>query len=174
MSISRQPVKILLTIISLGIAVFWVWALFFPPSRDNVAAVDDTSWSIRANALCQEANLQRDTLVDLRRINTVGPNALSERADIIDEATASIQKMLDDVTSQQLASPQDQKRVDTWRDIFQDWINGRIAYTAILRTGENAPFAESMVEGSPASTLIDYFAQANRMKSCGAPKDLAV
>ncbi|MEI8391603.1 MAG: hypothetical protein WCG40_03800 [Actinomycetes bacterium] len=138
-----------------------------------MAAVDDVAWTVRANAICQKANVQRDSLADLRRINTSGPNALAERADIIDKATTIIQNMLNDVTSQSLTSPEDQRLVNTWKAIFQDWIDGRITYTVVLRTGKNAPFAESMVDGSPVSAQIDYFAQENRMDSCASPKDLA-
>jgi hypothetical protein len=64
--------------------------------------------------------------------------------------------------------------MNTWKDIYQDWIDGRIDYTAVLRTGDNAPFAESMLEGGPVSDYINDFAVANRMTSCSAPMDLAV
>jgi hypothetical protein len=58
--------------------------------------------------------------------------------------------------------------------MYQDWIDGRVEYTAILRTGVNAPFAESMLEGGPVSDYINDFAVANRMNSCSSPMDLAV
>ena len=172
-SLGRRSLQVFLASICLGIAVFWIWALFFPPTKQSVAKVDDVAWTIRANEICNQANLERDKLVDLRRIDTVSGDALAERADIIDKATVIVQKMLDDVTSQVPSGVKDADLMNTWKDIYQDWIDGRIDYTAVLRTGDNAPFAESMLEGGPVSDYINDFAVANRMTSCSAPMDLA-
>lgn len=173
-SVRRRILQIFLGAICLGIAVFWVWALFFPPTKQSVAKVDDVAWTVRAAEICDRANLERDKLVDLRRIDTVDGDALAERADIIDKATAIVQQMLDDVTAQVPTGPKDADLMNTWKDIYQGWINERIDYTAVLRSGENAPFAESMLEGGPVSDYINDFAIANRMKSCSSPMDLAV
>lgn len=173
-SLGRRLLQALLGTICLGIAVFWVWALFFPPTKQNVAKVDDVAWTVRANEICYQANLERDKLVDLRRIDTVSGDALAERALIIDRATVIVQKMLDDVTSQVPTGVKDADLMNTWKDMYQGWIDGRVEYTAVLRTGVNAPFAESMLEGGPVSDYINDFALANRMKSCGAAMDLAV
>ena len=173
-SLGRRSLQVFLATICLGIAVFWIWALFFPPTKQSVAKVDDVAWTIRANEICNQANLERDKLVDLRRIDTVSGNALAERADIIDKATVIVQKMLDDVTAQVPTGVKDADLMNTWKDMYQDWIDGRVEYTAILRTGVNAPFAESMLEGGPVSDYINDFAVANRMNSCSSPMDLAV
>ena len=170
----RRPLQVFLGLVCLGIAVFWVWALFFPPTKQSVAKLDDVAWTVRANEICNQANLERDKLVDLRRIDTVSGDALAERADIIDKATLIVQKMLDDVIAETPTGPKDEVLMNTWAKIFQGWINERVEYTAILRTGENAPFAESMLEGGPVSDYINDFALANRMKSCSSPMDLAV
>jgi hypothetical protein len=155
------------------IAAFWVYAFFFA-SKEGINVLEDKAWTIRAEEICRNANLERDKLVDLRRINSVEGDALAERADIIDKATVIIQKMLDDVTTEVPTGSDDAKLTEIWRGIYQDWIDGRINYTAKLRTGENAPFAESMREGSPVSDSINDFTTNNRMKSCGAAMDLAV
>lgn len=173
-SLGRRSLQVFLATICLGIAVFWIWALFFPPTKQSVAKVDDVAWTIRANEICNQANLERDKLVDLRRIDTVSGDALAERADIIDKATVIVQKMLDDVTAQVPTGVKDADLMNTWKDMYQDWIDGRVEYTAILRTGVNAPFAESMLEGGPVSDYINDFAVANRMNSCSSPMDLAV
>ena len=173
-SLGRRSLQVFLATICLGIAVFWIWTLFFPPTKQSVAKVDDVAWTIRANEICNQANLERDKLVDLRRIDTVSGDALAERADIIDKATVIVQKMLDDVTAQVPTGVKDADLMNTWKDMYQDWIDGRVEYTAILRTGVNAPFAESMLEGGPVSDYINDFAVANRMNSCSSPMDLAV
>ena len=172
-SVARRMLQVFLGSICLIIAIFWVYAFFFA-SKEGVNVLEDKAWTIRAEEICRNANLERDKLVDLRRINSVEGDALAERADIIDKATTIIQKMLNDVTDQVPTGSDDAKLTEIWRGIYQDWIDGRINYTAKLRTGENAPFAESMREGSPVSDSINDFTTNNRMKSCGAAMDLAV
>ncbi len=171
--IRRRALQVFLGAICLIIAVFWVYAFFFA-SKEGVNVLTDKAWTVRAEEICGNANLERDKLVDLRRINSVEGDALAERADIIDKATAIIQNMLDDVTAEVPTGVGDADLMEIWRGLYQDWINGRIVYTAKLRTGENAPFAESMSEGSPVSDSINDFTTNNRMTSCGAAMDLAV
>ena len=171
--IRRRALQVFLGAICLTIAVFWVYAFLFA-SKEGVNVLEDKAWTIRAEEICRNANLERDKLVDLRRINSVEGDALAERADIIDKATAIIQKMLNDVTAQAPTGIDDKKLMEKWRSIYLSWINARINYTAKLRTGENAPFAESMLEGSPESDSINDFTTNNRMKSCSSPMDLAV
>jgi hypothetical protein len=170
---SRRPLQIFLGAICVGLAAFWVYALFFA-SKQGVNVLEDKAWTVRAEEICSNANLERDKLIDLRRIDSVDGNALSQRADIIDKATVIIQKMLDDVTAQVPTGVEDAKLSNRWQEIYQSWIKARIDYTAVLRTGENAPFAESMLEGSPESDYINDFTTNNRMTSCAAPMDLAV
>ena len=172
-SVARRMLQVFLGSICLIIAIFWVYAFLFA-SKEGVNVLEDKAWTVRAEEICRNANLERDKLVDLRRINSVEGDALAERADIIDKATTIIQKMLNDVTDQVPTGSDDAKLTEIWRGIYQDWIDGRINYTAKLRTGENAPFAESMREGSPVSDSINDFTTNNRMKSCGAAMDLAV
>jgi len=170
--IRRRALQVFLGAICLSIAVFWVYAFLFA-SKEGVNVLKDKAWTVRAEEICGDANLERDKLADLRRINSVEGDALAERADIIDKATAIIQNMLDDVTVVAPTGVGDANLMEIWRGLYQDWINGRIVYTAKLRTGENAPFAESMIEG-PISDSINDFTTNNRMTSCGAAMDLAV
>lgn len=167
-------VRILLGVISFGIAAFWVWALFFPQTKQSVAKLDDEDWTVRAEQICRNANLERDELADLRRIDEVGDGALAERADLIDRATDIIDKMVTDIVAQRPTGATDAALVDSWSAYYRQWIEDRRAYTEVLRTGENPPFAESMVDGSPISEYINDFTIANRMKPCSAPTDLAV
>lgn len=170
----RRGVRALLTVISIGIAAFWVWALFFPQSKQSVAKLDDEQWSQRAQGICREANVARDELADLRRIDDVGAGALVARADIIDRATDIIERMIDDVTAATPSGPEDVAIMNTWAEYYRQWIVDRRIYADVLREGRNPPFAESMVDGSPISEYLNDFTVANRMKACSAPTDLAV
>lgn len=167
-------VRVLLGIISLGIAAFWIWALFFPQTKQSIAKIDDGNWAVRAEQICRTANVQRDELADLRRIDEVGEGALAQRAELIDRATDIIDEMLSEIVAQQPSSATDISLVRSWETYYRQWIEDRRTYAAVLRTGENPPFAESMVDGSPISEYINDFTIANRMKPCSAPTDLAV
>jgi hypothetical protein len=167
-------VRIFLGLISLGIAVFWIWALFFPQSKQSVAKVDDQAWSVRAEQICRAANVERDGLADLRRIDDVGDGALEQRAELIDRATDIIERMVTDVTAIRPADQTDNALIDSWSGYYRQWIADRRVYADVLRNGDNPPFAESMVDGSPISEYINDFTVANRMKPCSAPTDLAV
>lgn len=173
-STKTMLVRILLTFVSVGIAAFWIWALFFPQSKQSIAKLDDESWAERAEQICRVANVERDGLADLRRIDDVGEGALDERADLVDRATDIIEQMVVDVTSSTPAGPQDVALVDAWASYYRQWIQDRRDYTQVLRAGENPPFSESMIDGSPISEFINDFTVANRMKPCSAPTDLAV
>ena len=149
-SVARRLLQVFLGSICLIIAIFWVYAFFFA-SKEGINVLEDKAWTVRAEEICRNANLERDKLVDLRRINSVEGDALAERADIIDKATVIIQKMLDDVTAEVPTGVDDARLMEKWRSIYLSWIDARVNYTAKLRTGVNAPFAESMLEGSPES-----------------------
>jgi len=168
----RNTIRALLILISLSIAVFWIWALFFPP-KESVAKLEDTDWTVRAEQICREANLARNELADSRRIDDVGPGALAERADLIDRATEIVENMVDEVSAVAPTGPDDQALVSRWVSYYRTLIEDRRDYTVVLRAGDNLPFPEAMVEGAPVSEYINDFTVANRMKACSSPADLA-
>jgi hypothetical protein len=169
----RRWVKVLLGCVCLGLAAFWVWALFFPPTKESVVMISDRSWSERAQLICREANLQRDELMDLTRITDAGEDALQRRADIIDEATIIVEQMVDEVLDVRPVDAEDARLVETWEDLYRTLIEDRRLYADELRGGTNEPFAETMIE-SPVSSYLNDFATGNRMLACKAPMDLAV
>lgn len=156
-----------------AIAAFWVWALFFPP-KESVARLDDREWASRADSVCTIANQARNALADERRIDDVGPGALAERADLIDQATSIIDEMLDTISSPIPTGTDDSALVETWLGYYRQLMKDRRAYTEVLRNGDNPPFPEATIDGAPISEYINDFTVANEMKACSAPADLAV
>ena len=169
----KTALRGLLVVISLSIAAFWVWALFFPP-KESVAKLDDTSWTARAEQICREANIARNELADSRRLDDVGPGALALRADLIDRATDIVEDMIDAVSAVDPTGPDDGALVARWVAYYRTLIVDRREYTDVLRAGDNPPFPEATVDGAPVSEYINDFTVANRMKACSSPADLAV
>lgn len=165
--------RVVLGCISVAIAAFWVWALFFPP-KQSVAKVSDVEWTQRAVVVCETANIRRNELADTRRIEDVGAGALAERADLIDRATDIIDDMIDELEATAPTIGDDRRLVETWIGYYRTLMDDRRDYTVVLRAGDNPPFPESVIDGSPISEYINDFTVANRMKACSAPADLAV
>lgn len=169
----RPWVKAVLAVVTLGIAALWVYAFFFA-SKEAVGRVDDRAWAERGELICQEANTRRGELIDTRRIEDAGPDALAERADIIDEATDIVEEMLDDLIAETPTGPDDPALVDSWMAFYRQLVDDRRAYTDVLRTGVNDPFRETAEDGAPISEWINDFAIVNEMTSCSAPLDLSI
>jgi hypothetical protein len=160
-------------LVSLSIAGLWVYALFFA-SKEAVSGLDDRAWTERAELICDDANDQRAALLDKRRIDDAGPDALSERAAIIDRATDIVEKMLDDVVSETPTGPADASLVARWEGFYRQLIEDRRAYGDVLRAGNNEPFRETAEDGAPISEWINDFTIVNQMTACSAPLDLSI
>lgn len=169
----RRWLRALLTLICLGLLTMWIYAFFFA-SKEAVGRLDDRAWTERAESICVTANEQRDELADSRRIDEAGPDALTERAAIVDEATDIVEQMLDDVTKARPSGPDDPALVARWEEFYRALIEDRRAYADVLRAGENEPFRETAEEGAPISEWINDFVVVNEMTSCAAPLDLSI
>jgi hypothetical protein len=157
----------------LALSVMWIYAFVFA-SKESVNKIDDRTWTTRAEGICQEAFQERLRLVDLRQISDSGPDALAERADIVDKATDLLERAIIEIEKVNPTDPKGLAIVPLWIADYKKLISDRRDYAELLRTGDNSPFAESMTEGLPISEKISTFAADNQMLSCKAPIDLSV
>ena len=151
----------------------WIYAFGFA-SKESVNKIDDEAWTQRAEGICKQAMQERLALADLRQISDAGVNALSERADLVDKATDTLEGAITEISE---VSPSDAKGkaiVPLWIADYKTLIQDRRDYANQLRTGVNASFSESMFEGLPISEKISTFAADNRMTSCKVPMDLSI
>jgi hypothetical protein len=155
-----------------GLAAFWVWALFFA-SKEAVNKIGDREWAQRAERICAAAQAERGELVDERRLDTDDPQMLAERAAIVDEATDIVETMLDDVVAVPPDDEKGQALVPQWEADYRTYLVNRREFTDRLRAGENEPFTEAAVDGIPISEKLEQFAGDNEMPSCAPPRDLA-
>ena len=154
-------------------SAMWLYAFVFA-SREAVNKIEDSSWQQRAERLCAAALLERLALADFRLIEDAGPDALAERAAIVDEATDILEEMVRDIAS---VSPKDDKGralVPQWLADYTTYLQDRREYANLLRSGVNEPFSETMTEGLPLSEKISTFAADNLAPSCKPPIDLSV
>ena len=160
------------TAISL-LGIMWVYALFFA-SKESINQIGDQAWQQRAESICNETAVARKELADYRLITEMGPDALSERADIVDRATAMLVDMLNQLAASTPTDAKGAELVPLWIADYRTYIADLIEYSQMLRSGVNNAFAETMIEGLPLSEKLATFAADNYMVSCKPPRDLSV
>ena len=116
----------------------WIYAFIFSP-REAVNKISDAEWQARAQEVCADANLKRAALADFRLIAVSGPEALLQRAEIVDKATAILASMIDSIESTPPTDAKGRALVPQWIADYRTYIEDRLAYTAILRQGKNLP-----------------------------------
>lgn len=166
-------VRMMLTVVVLVFAVFWIWALFFA-SKEAVNKVDDRAWAERAERICVAATEERFELTDFTRIDRPTPALMQRRADVVDEATDILERMLDDIVAVAPSDDKGQAIVPMWEDDYRTYLNDRRVYADQLRASEeNLSFYETAEGGVPISERISTFAGDNEMPACAPPFDLS-
>lgn len=169
--VRRALIRALLTVVVLGFAAFWTWALFFA-SKEAVNRIGDREWAARAESICQAANDERMELADFRTIDPGDPDLIRERAEIVDRSTDIIERMIDDVTRVEPTDEKGRAIVPEWEREYRTYIQDRRNYADQLRdSGENLAFYETAV-GIPITERLETFAGDNEMPACAPPRDL--
>ncbi len=167
-----NPWKILISIVVIGFAAFWIWALFFA-SKESVNKIGDEAWAERAQGICETADQEREGLVDMRRVDESDPAMVAERGEIVGRATDIVERMLDDVVAVAPTDAKGRALVPEWEADYRTYIENRRAFVELLRSGENGVFTENAVDGIPISEKLARFAADNLMADCAPPIDLA-
>ncbi|MFM7410035.1 MAG: hypothetical protein ACKO3L_04445, partial [Actinomycetota bacterium] len=113
MTAVRRLVTPFLIVVCVGIAAMWVYAFGFA-SKESVNRIGDPQWQQYAESRCASAKEERIALADMRKVNEVGPEALRERAIIVDKATDTLQRAIDDISAQPIADAKGQAIVPLW------------------------------------------------------------
>jgi hypothetical protein len=164
--------RVVLGVVIAGFAGFWIWALFFA-SKEAVNRFDDRGWAARAEAICVEADADREALADYREVDEDDPAMLAERGDLLDRVTDVIERMLDDVVAVEPADDKGRAIVPLWEADYRTYLDDRRQFADQLRAGRNDPFRETALDGIPISEKLETFAGDNEMPACAPPHDLA-
>jgi hypothetical protein len=151
----------------------WVYGLFFA-SKESINKIGDEAWKVKSEKICAVSEKERLALIDLRKVKDSGDNALSERSQIIDKATDSLERAVNALSALTVTDAKGQALVPLWLADYRTHISDRRAYTDDLRNGVNEPFSETVTEGLPISEKIATFAADNAIPSCAPPIDLSV
>lgn len=146
---------------------FWIWALFFA-SKEAVNKVGDTAWAARAEAICVDYDVQLRAL-EAQRIADLGA-----RADLVDESTDLLGRMLDDIVAVTPTDEKGQAIVPDWEADYRTLLADRYRYADELRSGRNVPFTETAVNGVPITERVEKFTLDNEMPTCAPPRGSVV
>ena len=163
-----------LALIGFGVfATFWIWALFFA-SKEGVNRIEDRAWVESAQSICETAAGERTALANYTRLDEGGAELILQRAEIVDEATDTLERMLNSLEALPLTGEKGQAIIPLWIDEYRTYLGDRRNYTAQLReSGENLPFYETANQ-IPISERLATFAADNEMPACKPPLDLDI
>ena len=171
---TRSVLTRTVALIGFGVfATFWIWALFFA-SKEGVNRVEDRAWVESAQSICETAADERTALANYTRLDEGGAELIRQRADIVDEATDTLQRMLNSLEALPLTGEKGQAIIPLWIDEYRTYLGDRRNYAAQLReSGENLPFYETANQ-IPISERLATFAADNEMPACKPPLDLDI
>lgn len=172
----RTWVKVLLSILLVLTASMWVYYFFFA-SEQGVYQLEDETWRLQAKPICQAAQDERAKLEDTSEgyIENPTPEQMLQRADIVDEATAIVEQMLNDIVAIPVAGENDQIRMQVFEENYRIILEDRRRYTASLRAGELVAYTETVVGGGPVSNVVTDFTagvKGNDVPECSPPGEL--
>lgn len=166
--------RIVLTVACGGIFAMWVYAFGFA-SRESFNRIGDDAWKARSEARCLIAENERFALQDLGKMNANDTAALKKKADIVETATDSLERAINDIAMDSPADAKGQELVPQWISDYRIYIQNRRQFIDKLRSASTRPyFSETEVEGVPISERIGKFARENDMRTCQPPLDLSV
>lgn len=154
----------------LAFAAFWIWALFFA-SKESVNKIGDRAWAERAEEICAAAEEQRLALASNVEFDPADRAMLDAHAEVVDQATDIVERMLDDVVAVPPSDDKGRELVPLWEADYRVFLEDRREYTARLRDGNTGPFTETAVDGIPISDKVAQFAGDNEMPSCAPPHE---
>ena len=171
---TRSVLTRAIALIGFGVfATFWIWALFFA-SKEGVNRVEDRAWVESAQSICETAADERTALANYTRLDEGGAELIRQRADIVDEATDTLERMLNSLEALPLTGEKGQAIIPLWIDEYRTYLGDRRNYAAQLReSGENLPFYETANQ-IPISERLATFAADNEMPACKPPLDLDI
>ena len=171
---TRSILSRTLALIGFGVfATFWIWALFFA-SKEGVNRIEDRAWVESAQSICETAADERTALANYTRLDEGGAELIRQRADIVDEASDTLDRMLNSLETIPLTGEKGRAIIPLWIDEYRTYLGDRRNYTAQLReSGENLPFYETANQ-IPISERLATFAADNEMPACKPPLDLDI
>lgn len=170
-TLMRRVGRLSVIVACILIGAMWVYAFVFA-SRESINKIDDADWTAQAQVRCEQAYEERSALANLERVDRDDPASLEIRAGLIEQATDSLSRMIDDIEAITPTSEKGKALVPKWIADYRTYVQDRRDYIQELREGRLPTFSESQVDSVPISERIGKFARENKMRACQPPIDM--
>jgi hypothetical protein len=167
-----RPATVLAVLFFVLLAGFWGWVWYYHLSGqgeiDMPDRLDDLSWTVEADQICEAAEARIAALPGAH-------NAASadDRADVIEIATGEIETMLVELEAiVPTGASRDARITSAWLDDYRTFVDDRYRYAETLRVDPGARFLVTEKQGRYITAPIDRFARVNEMEGCMAPEDV--
>lgn len=158
-----------LTVVAVLVMVgFWAWILSGAPRRANPDRVADRRYVASLAGRCRAAGRSIDALPAAADTRTA-----AERADVVDQATSILTRLVDRIEGDAPRSGDDAKRITGWVRDWRIYLRDRREYASRLRVDEQTKFLlDPNRAGDPIDRPIKNFADINDMPACDPPGDV--
>lgn len=166
---SSRVWRILAVVAALAMALFWIWILAGGPRKANPDRLDDRAYASQAEQRCQVLLRELKALPQAQAIDSA-----TERADVLDRATAMATSTVDDLEAAAPRTGDDRVRLEGWLGDWRQYLGDRTDFATRLRADPDARFFVSENERlrDPVDKTIEVFADVNDMPSCATPGDV--
>lgn len=160
--------RVVVVVVILALVGFWAWILAGGPSRDNPDRLEDRAFVERTHARCQQLRTDLQSLPNAEFLDTA-----TERAEVLDDATAMVSETVDDIEADAPTDGDDATSTRGWITDWRLYINNRSDYAQRLRSDPSARLLldESRL-GDSVDRTIEVFADVNDMPDCATPGDV--
>lgn len=147
-----------------------MWAYAFFGDHGVPGRLENPVFPALANPVCQATQERID---ELPRADQT-PDA-SDRAAVVDQASAELTTMLDELEDLVPAGQPETEPVTVWIEDWRIYVTDRYDYTAQLRQDPMTRFAvtQSDRDRRQVTSALDRFATINTMAACTIPDDLS-
>ena len=159
--------RTLAAVFVLGAVGFWFWLILLAPEQEPPDRLDDPTFAEAAEGTCADAIEAVEDLPTARSADSP-----QERAEVLTEATAILQGMVDELRTDVPEGERDGRIVRLWLDDWDVYLDDRTDYAEQLAAGDDVPFTLTAKEGDQITEAIDGLADANDMLSCSTPLDV--
>lgn len=161
--------RVLAIVVVVATVIFWLWVFAGGADKPNPDRLADRAYVARTEATCLSLVQDLKHLPNAARIHSA-----THRADVLDQATAEVQAMVDTIEAD---APRHGTDALSLRDWFADWhayLGDRRAYARELRANPKARFTVSTNKRLHAGVddTIETFADVNAMPDCATPGDV--
>lgn len=169
----RSAVRVWATRVLVALAasttLVWIGAIFWGMFGDVSlpGQMADETFPKAAEPICKTAMADVATFPPAHESATP-----AERADVIDQSTARLDQMLDDLRAV-VPPTSDAKWINMWIDDWGIHLDDRLDFASRLRDkGADEEFFESEKAQTQISKSLNHFAEINDMESCITPGDV--